>query len=141
MAKKSSKTEMHPLFPSGDWEGFYNYTYDRASSKSKMEFSLNFKKGKISGNGSDDVGSFSWSGTYDINGLTAQITKQYHDRHSVVYHGNVDENGIWGHWLMYGYKGGFHIWPKKNEEKAAEEEVMKEKKVAKKKKNLKLTHS
>jgi hypothetical protein len=138
MAKKSSKAEMHPLFPSGDWEGFYNYTYNQAGSKSKMEFSLNFKNGKISGNGSDDVGSFSWSGTYDINGLTTQMTKQYHRQHSVVYHGNVDENGIWGHWLIASFKGGFHIWPKKNEEEAAEKEIAKEEKVAKKKKNLKL---
>lgn len=140
MAKKSSKTEMHPFFPSGDWEGFYNYTYHQAGSKSKMEFSLNFSNGKISGSGSDEVGSFSWSGTYNLDSLTCHITKKYNGRHSVAYHGNVDENGIWGHWLIQNFKGGFHIWPKKNEQEAAEEEVIKEEVVVKKKKNLKLLH-
>lgn len=121
---KDDSVETHPLFPSGDWEGFYLYNND--GQEHKMAFFLNFKNKKVSGGGSDDVGGFSWKGTYDTEAMTCNMIKSY-ATHQINYKGRVDENGIWGKW--YGVleeeidaaimeilsplmSGGFHIWPK-----------------------------
>lgn len=120
-SKKDQSEEMHPLFPSGDWEGFYKYPYT-GLRQGKMECFLNFKAGVVTGGGSDPVGAFTWKGAYDTKALTCQMTK-YYASHTVSYNGHVDENGIWGTWQISSYtKGGFHIWPKKggNEEEEVE---------------------
>ena len=119
----NDNTEKHPRFPSGEWEGFYlNYS----SEKHQMFFSLNFRNGHITGAGSDDVGAFSWKGSYDKNALTCQMTK-YYPTHEVHYKGHADENGIWGTWTIgYYMKDGFHIWPKKNEKSEEAEAVVSE---------------
>ena len=52
-----------------------------------------------------------------------KMTK-YYATHTVFYDGNVDENGIWGNWeITPSMRGGFHLWPKKNEETAQVEAV------------------
>lgn len=94
-----------------------------------MSFLLHFENGIITGTGSDDVGAFSWRGTYDKEELRCQMTKKY-GTHSVFYDGHVDENGIWGTWKLSDFtKGGFHIWPKKGGEEEEEEEVVAEEEV------------
>lgn len=119
--KINTTSEMHPLLPSGTWEGFYTYNMGQDASQHSMAFYLNFQNELIIGSGSDDIGGFSWQGTYDISKMTCIMTKAY-TTHQVYYQGHIDENGIWGIWKLYGLKGGFHIWPKKkagNEEEQA----------------------
>ena len=97
-----------------------------------MQIMLEFKNGVITGDGQDDVGAFTFKGTYDLNGMTCQFIKFY-VKHSINYQGQIDENGIWGKWFNKVNKppemdeelfkkivatlgsGGFHIWPSKKE--------------------------
>ena len=116
--------ELHPLFPSGEWEGFYTYSTGHGRQE-QMEIVLNFTNGIITGGGADPVGSFEWTGNYDTRQETCTIIKQYHGEHSVYYTGFADENGIWGKWNIHiSSTGHFHIWPKKkndNEQQLAEQ--------------------
>lgn len=121
--------EQHPHFPSGEWEGFYNYGA-ASGRKDKMEFTLNFSNQTITGTGSDQVGAFRWEGTYDVGAGTCKMLKIYYGQHTVLYDGHADENGIWGTWLIPPLlTGGFHIWPKNKEGKEAEVEALVEEKV------------
>jgi hypothetical protein len=109
--------ETHVLFPSGEWEGFYTYFFGPDADRHYMYFNLDFKNKEVSGRGSDSVGTFTWRGSYDTESLRCTMLKLYMGAHSVFYDGRVDENGIWGTWTIEGYfKGGFHIWPKKQDE-------------------------
>lgn len=139
--------ETHKFLPTGIWEGFY--CYHNSSVQHKMQMTLRFKNNKIYGSGIDDVGSFKWSGKYNLNEFKVNLSKNY-STHLILYNGDIDENGIWGIWnngenlskfgfspeminlLKKAYKdkiqGGFHIWPKKRKEKSeqfSEEEINK----------------
>lgn len=118
--------ETHALFPSGPWEGFYTYATGPKAEKHTMSCSLTFKDGKIRGSGTDDISSFSWKGTYDLDALVCTLEKHY-PSHAVKYSGQVDENGIWGTWSLRANSGGFHIWPKSKKQtgKKEEKETMK----------------
>ena len=107
----SAGQESHPLFPSGEWEGFYTYATGSRAAQHPMHLFLLFKDNVVTGGGSDDVGRFTWRGSYSKQQLECIIRKHY-STHLVSYHGQVDENGIWGIWQMDGVSGGFHIWPK-----------------------------
>lgn len=123
-------SEQHPYFPSGDWEGFYN---DPGGSRPRgeMAMTLDFTGGRVTGGGSDPVGAYTWSGSYDTEAETCRLTKAYVSAHSVEYTGYVDENGIWGKWKIKSWRTGeFHIWPKKNSAGEDEEEVKEEVKEA-----------
>lgn len=111
----AERQEDHPLFPSGEWEGFYTYAMGARADQHKMHFLLSFKENKVSGSGADDVGSFYWEGSYSKERMDCVMTK-YYPTHSVFYKGQVDENGIWGTWEISFYTGGFHIWPKAQQE-------------------------
>ena len=137
--------EQHRYFPSGTWEGVYKYPGEHDGSRHQMHFTLSFKDGTVTGSGSDDVGGFSWRGTYDTESFRVVMTKSY-ATHNVYYSGIADEIGIYGGWNllsarqkermteMYGdgWKndkslssisgGGFHLWPRKGEEEAEEVE-------------------
>jgi hypothetical protein len=114
-------TEQHPFFPSGEWEGFYNDSRGR-HPKGEMAMTLDFTNGHITGSGSDPVGSYTWTGTYDTKAETCRLTKTYLGAHSVDHTGYVDENGIWGKWKIKIWKSGdFHIWPKKTGTTGADE--------------------
>ena len=102
--------EQHPNFPSGEWEGFYIYGSGPGAAQHPMHFTLEFKEGKVHGGGGDDIGSFTWDGTYDVEAMQCTMTKTY-ATHQVFYQGHVDENGVWGQWRIFN-RGGFHIWPK-----------------------------
>jgi hypothetical protein len=93
-----------------------------------MHFTLTFKDNVVTGSGSDEVGGFSWKGSYSKEQLMCSLTKHYYGQHSVFYNGQVDENGIWGTWQLWGTAGGFHIWPKAREssEQAEESQAMEE---------------
>jgi len=51
-----------PQFPSGEWVGFY--TYANGSRKYLMDLVLEFKGGRMTGEGADEIGLFVISGTY-----------------------------------------------------------------------------
>jgi len=97
-------------FTSGPWTGFYTYSNDR---RERMDLSLTFKQGVVTGSGYDPVGPFTIQGRYDAETNDIHWTKTYIGRHDVFYKGCRDNRGIWGTWeLMTGGRGGFHIWPK-----------------------------
>lgn len=104
-----NEPETHPLFPSGEWEGFYVYAWSK--EQHKMSCHLDFKNGVITGSGGDDINAFTWHGRYDVETFVCQLVKQYAN-YEVYYDGRADENGIWGIWRIMFSNGGFHIWPK-----------------------------
>ncbi len=121
MESLNTVAETHPLFPSGDWTGFYNFSWSK--DKHMMDFQLNFNNGTVLGRGTDDVAPFHWKGTYDTKILICNMVKFY-PSHTVLYNGYVDENGIWGTWSIgSNFTGGFHLWPKAKGEAVEVEEV------------------
>lgn len=118
----SDTSEQHPYFPSGDWEGFYSYI-GGVRPKGEMAMTLDFSNGVVSGAGSDPVGVYTWTGSYDTKAETCELTKTYPGAHSVFYSGYADENGIWGKWKIMRMTGEFHIWPKKNGARGEAEEI------------------
>jgi hypothetical protein len=110
--KALEKLETNPLFPSGEWEGFYTYAFGPDARRHTMSFALTFKNRKVSGSGIDNVDRFIWRGSYDTEKLRCWMQKRY-PTHMVFYDGYVDQNGIWGTWeIPPDFRGGFHIWPK-----------------------------
>ena len=110
--KAGEELEKHPLFPSGEWEGFYTYAFGPDARRHMMSFALTFKNKAVSGSGIDNVNRFIWRGQYDTEQLRCWMQKRY-PTHTVFYDGYVDRNGIWGSWEIPPYcRGGFHIWPK-----------------------------
>ena len=67
------------IFPSGPWTGFYTYT--GPGDKHRMNLHLSFSKGRISGDGNDDIGLFLISGGYDASTKECSWVKQYIGRH------------------------------------------------------------
>ena len=132
--ESNNKMEMHPHFPSGAWEGFYVQN----NVNHKMECNLEFKNNQIKGGGNDELGGFSWKGSYDTEAGSVNMTKSYFNAHDVHYKGLADENGIWGNWeINSSYTDGFHIWPKKGESNNVKKEVKENAKTVEKK--LKIT--
>lgn len=115
---------MDDEFTSGPWTGFYTYADGR---RERMDLSLSFRQGTLSGSGSDPVGRFSLRGGYDADRGEVWWTKAYAGAHEVFYKGFRDSRGIWGTWEIHpGWKGGFHIWPRGEDagkEAEAEEEI------------------
>lgn len=82
-----------------------------------MDLHLSFTHGKITGDGSDNVGAFSIKGTYDAASGECHWIKTYLGRHDVAYRGFREGKGIWGTWeIANDNHGGFHIWPKESGE-------------------------
>ena len=110
---------MEDEYTSGPWTGFYTYANGH---RERMDLSLTFREGKVSGCGSDPVGPFRIGGGYDAGRSEVWWTKTYIGAHEVFYKGCRDARGIWGTWEIHaGWKGGFHIWPRGEGEGAAEE--------------------
>jgi len=97
-------------FPSGPWLGFYNY---RPGNRHRMDLSLTFANGNLSGDGNDDVGPFLLRGKYEAQSGECYWTKTYPGSHDVFYRGFREGKGIWGTWEIHpDCHGGFHIWPR-----------------------------
>lgn len=78
-----------------------------------MELYLTFAGGRLSGDGTDDVGPFLIRGRYDSTSRECYWTKSYVGRHDVFYRGFREGKGIWGTWeITIQDHGGFHIWPR-----------------------------
>ena len=98
------------LFPSGPWTGFYNYA---PGDRHRMDLRLAFAGGRMTGEGSDDVGRFTIRGRYDTAMRECYWTKSYASAHDVFYRGFREGKGIWGTWEITAFlHGGFHIWPR-----------------------------
>jgi hypothetical protein len=105
-------------FSSGPWTGFYTYANGR---RERMDLSLTFKQGLVTGAGTDPVGIFTIEGEYDAETNNVFWIKTYPGAHAVFYKGCRDNRGIWGTWSIGSWShGGFHIWPKGQGEGAVE---------------------
>lgn len=99
-----------PDFRSGPWTGFY--TYSGQPGRHRMDLSIAFANGRITGEGNDDIGAFVLAGSYDAKTRECYWTKSYVGAHDVFYKGFREGKGIWGTWeIGNGPRGGFHIWP------------------------------
>lgn len=86
-----------------------------------MELHLEFARGRLTGEGMDDIGRFYIRGHYDAQELECYWTKTYVGAHDVYYRGFREGKGIWGTWeIGLRARGGFHIWPKGAEEGATQ---------------------
>jgi hypothetical protein len=109
---------MEDDFTSGPWTGFYVYEDDR---RERMDLSLAFREGSVTGSGNDPIGPFSIRGRYDAGKNEVWWTKTYFGSHDVFYKGYRDNRGIWGTWEIHACgSGGFHIWPRGEGERRAE---------------------
>ena len=115
-----STNEDDPRFPSGEWEGFYLYGFGMVP-RHRMSCVLTFSRGQVSGSGLDDVGRFTWSGTYDVSAGRCRLHKRY-ATHVVVYDGYVEAQGMWGIWELSRSRGGFRLWPQGSKAQQEEEE-------------------
>jgi hypothetical protein len=86
------------MYPSGGWRGYWEQAgYGRQLME---DFTLWFAQGKVEGSGRDCIGAFTFTGSYDDQGLVV-MTKQYIGRHRVNYHGSYDGEGtIFGTWSI-----------------------------------------
>lgn len=111
-------------FPSGPWTGFYNYGV--GTGRYRMDLSLTFSNGTISGDGIDNVGQFLISGHYDGQSGECYWTKTYIGAHDVYYRGFREGKGIWGLWELAFGSAGFQIWPLGQEDCELETETVEE---------------
>lgn len=105
-----SMNEDDPRFPSGEWEGFYLYGFGMGLARHRMSCVFTFTRGQVSGSGTDDVGPFTWSGSYDLSAGRCRLHKRY-AQHVVFYDGYVESQGMWGIWELPSSRGGFRLWP------------------------------
>jgi hypothetical protein len=97
-------------FPSGPWTGFF--LQPDLPGRHAMELTLQFRDGRVSGEGRDRVGSFLIRGRFQVEDGRCWWTKSYVGRHDVTYNGYNEGKGIWGIWeIEVPWRGGFHIWP------------------------------
>ena len=90
-----------------------------------MDLDLTFANSNLSGAGNDDVGRFVINGRYDEVSCECYWTKRYIGAHDVFYRGYREGKGIWGRWEIQSWShGGFHIWPKCDQE--GEHEALRE---------------
>jgi hypothetical protein len=104
-------TQMSQQFCSGEWTGFY--IENHRPELGWMHLFLVFEQGRISGEGTDYVGPWAATGSYDPRTGECRWTKKYVGRHQVLYLGNSTENGIQGKWDLSWSSGPFHIWPRR----------------------------
>ena len=109
--QREQQPETDERFPSGPWIGFYQ----QGGLQSRQRLGLEFKNGKITGEGRDPAGHFLVSGVYDADACRCSLTKTY-TTHTVEYDGNAEGDGIWGRWVIRFSvfvvdRGVFHIWP------------------------------
>lgn len=99
------------MYPSGRWDGFW---VSRLLGRQAMTpFMLYFTEGRVTGQGSDIIGPFTFSGDYDEATGTVRMVKQYIDKHQVLYVGHPDgEGSIQGTWSIGPlHKGSFLLRP------------------------------
>lgn len=87
------------MYPSGRWDGFW--VQGLWGRQSMTPFTLRFAAGRVTGDGRDMVGPFTFSGTYDEATGKVVMVKSYPGRHTVLYVGQPDgEGSIQGTWSI-----------------------------------------
>ncbi|HVL15297.1 MAG TPA: hypothetical protein VM529_22185 [Gemmata sp.] len=87
------------MYPSGRWEGFW--VQELWGRQPMTEFTLRFAGGRITGDGADVIGRFTFSGVYDETTGAVRLVKHYVGRHQVLYDGRPDGEGcIAGTWSI-----------------------------------------
>lgn len=93
---------------SGSWVGWWI----QWGKRGHMRLRLVFADGRVTGNGSDESGSFTVAGTYRADG--ARLVKGY-ATHQVHYDGRWDGASLAGPWVIrYEFgtdRGEFEMWP------------------------------
>lgn len=103
------ENEQDPGFPSGPWNGFYTYWVPGFHHQS---LNLTFRRGRMTGNGQDDIGHFAIAGGYDTETRQCWWNKTYVGAHTVYYRGAQTGRTIQGEWQISAYhRGSFSIWP------------------------------
>lgn len=107
------QVETDERFPSGEWLGFW-LQHGFTGRQWMRGVRLTFSAGRVEGAGTDCVGHFTFSGTYDLDTGKCEMVKQYLGQHPVQYRGQNENDGkwLWGVWQIPGDRGGFHLWPK-----------------------------
>lgn len=115
------RDETDERFPSGEWVGFW-LQRGFTGRQWMRGVHLRFSGGRVMGHGSDCVGDFDFAGRYELETGKCEMVKQYVDAHPVVYRGQNegDGNWIWGVWNMVVEQGGFHLWPKGEDDPTVE---------------------
>jgi hypothetical protein len=86
------------MYPTGVWRGYWEAA--GWGRQEMQELVLRFADGKVTGDGVDRVGRFTFRGTYEPSG-TVTLVKQYIGRHQVIYQGQHDGEGtIFGRWTI-----------------------------------------
>lgn len=107
--------EADPRFPGGRWTGFW--LQPSAPGKHRMELEMRFEDGRLTAEGRDRVGPFTFDGRYDVVTGRCEWVKRYAGSHVVAYAGASEGEPmwLWGVWSIAGGasldKGGFHLWP------------------------------
>ena len=101
---------LNEIPPSGPWTGYY--VYEDGGLRHRMRLNLTFTRdGKIEGDGVDDIAPFTIDGRFDFATSKAAWIKAYVGMHSVEYSGIYCAKAICGDWSLWGFTGGFWIWP------------------------------
>lgn len=106
------------MYPSGSWVGHWD---QNGLGRQKMfDLQIKFSGNILSGEGWDCVGEFSLDGEIHPD-AKVQIVKKYKNRHSVVYLGQHDGEGmIYGAWALDGDNGTFALRPESGFRKSEE---------------------
>ena len=102
--------ETDSRLPTGEWNGFY--IEDRIAKRGWMHLYMSYENNEIKGEGTDYVGPWVATGSYDLDLGVCNWEKSYLGKHKVIYSGRLTENGILGKWEISFLNGPFHIWPK-----------------------------
>jgi hypothetical protein len=87
------------VYPSGRWEGFW--VQELYGRQPMTPFRLHFADGKVTGDGKDVIGRFTFAGEYDARTGRVVLVKQYVGKHRVLYEGGPDGEGcIHGTWSI-----------------------------------------
>ena len=87
------------------WQAFY-YQCEQAHPMKFTELNVDPRpSGLIKGHGSDEVGQFTFEGSFSPNEPVCRIFKQYIGQHAIYYQGTLDNatKTIDGHW---GFQAG-----------------------------------
>ena len=97
------------MYPSGKWVGHWDQ--NGMGRQSMHDLTIRFEDHLLNGKGWDCVGEFTLSGEIQPDG-SVSIVKKYLARHSVIYRGHHDGEGlIFGVWALEGDEGTWAIRP------------------------------
>lgn len=94
--------------PDAQVEWYGNYVQDGCPNEMHIDLLTFGADGTVTGEGEDDIGTFSIDGNLSANGQV-QFYKQYDDAHCVAYNGWVGSETITGKWALDDMQGDFTL--------------------------------